>query len=90
MYVYDIESLHKPNLNTGLVYFIPIVFFPVIKRSIAYIFTKCKNGLKKCRAGEPEPGVFGSLEPEPEPLEKKRRAGAAWQKVRSRARAGKN
>ena len=22
------------------------------------------------RAGEPEPGVFGSLEPEPEPLEK--------------------
>ena len=23
------------------------------------------------RAGEPEPGVFGSLEPEPEPHEKK-------------------
>jgi len=34
------------------------------------------------RAGEPEPGVFGSLEPEP--LEKKRGAGAgagaAWKK----------
>ena len=31
------------------------------------------------RAGEPEPGVFGSLEPETEPLEKKpgARAGAA-------------
>ena len=34
------------------------------------------------RAGEPEPGVFGSLEPEPEPLEKKpgAGAGAAWNK----------
>ena len=31
-------------------------------------------------AGEPEPGVFGSLEPEPEPLEKKTGAGAAWEK----------
>ena len=31
-----------------------------------------------CRAGEPEPGVFGSLEPEP--LEKKPGAGAAWKK----------
>ena len=30
------------------------------------------------RAGEPEPGVFGSLEPEP--LEKKPVAGAAWKK----------
>ena len=29
------------------------------------------------RAGEPEPGVFGSLEPDPEPLEKKPGAGAA-------------
>ena len=29
---------------------------------------------------EPEPGVFGSLEPEPEPLEKKPGAGAAWEK----------
>ena len=27
-----------------------------------------------------EPGVFGSLEPEPEPLEKKPGAGAAWEK----------
>ena len=37
---------------------------------------------KKSRAGEPEPGFFGSLEPEPEPLEKKRGAGAgaAWKK----------
>ena len=26
------------------------------------------------RAGEPEPGVFGSLEPEPEALEKKTRS----------------
>ena len=30
------------------------------------------------RTGEPEPGVFGSLEPEP--LEKKPGAGAAWKK----------
>ena len=30
------------------------------------------------RAGEPEPGVFGTLEPEP--LEKKPGAGAAWKK----------
>ena len=29
---------------------------------------------------EPEPGVFGSLEPEPEPLEKKPGAVAAWEK----------
>ena len=28
----------------------------------------------RCRAWEPEPGVFGSLEPEPEPLEKKTRS----------------
>jgi len=27
--------------------------------------------LHNIRAGEPEPGVFGSLEPKPEPLEKK-------------------
>ena len=39
------------------------------------------------RAGEPEPGVFGSLEPEP--LKKKRGAGAAWKK-KSGAGAGKN
>ena len=34
----------------------------------------------KIRAGEPEsePGVFGSFEPEP--LEKKTGAGAAWKK----------
>ena len=30
------------------------------------------------RVGEPESGVFGSLEPEP--LEKKTGAGAAWKK----------
>ena len=30
------------------------------------------------RAGEPEPGVSGSLEPEP--LEKKPGAGAAWKR----------
>ena len=44
---------------------------------------------KDSRAGEPEPGVFGSLEPEPEPLEKKQGAGAAWKK-KSGAGAGKN
>ena len=35
-----------------------------------------------------EPGVFGSLEPEAEPLEKKPGAGAvaAWEKGRSRSR----
>ena len=38
------------------------------------------------RAGEPEPGVFGSLEPEP--LEKKPEAGAAWKKVRIKKLAG--
>ena len=32
------------------------------------------------RAGEPERGVFGSLEPEPEPLEKKARSRNAWKK----------
>ena len=30
-----------------------------------------------------EPVLFGSLEPEPEPLEKKRGAGAAWKKKSS-------
>ena len=41
-----------------------------------------KNNYKS-KAGEPEPvkpGVFGSLEPEP--LEKKPGAGAAWKKVK--------
>ena len=33
------------------------------------------------RAGEPEPGVFGSLEPEPELLEKKTGAGAGRSRV---------
>ena len=36
-----------------------------------------------------EPSVFGSLEPEPESLGKKRGAGAAWKK-KSGAGAGKN
>ena len=35
---------------------------------------------KEYFAKEPEPGVFGSLEPEP--LEKKPGAGAAWKKSR--------
>ena len=35
-----------------------------------------------------EPGVFGSLEPEP--LEKKTGAGAAWEKIRSRSRLKKS
>ena len=36
---------------------------------------------KEYFAKEPEPGVFGPLEPEPEPLEKKiPGAGAAWEK----------
>ena len=30
------------------------------------------------RAGEPEPGVFGSLQPEQEPLKKKTGAGVNW------------
>ena len=33
-------------------------------------FSKDKWSEQVSRAGEPEPGVFGSLEPEPEPLEK--------------------
>ena len=36
------------------------------------------NNWEGGRAGVPEPGVFGSLEPEP--LEKKPGAGAAWKK----------
>ena len=36
------------------------------------------SGTVLSRAGEPEPGVFGSLEPEP--LEKKTGAGPAWNK----------
>ena len=32
------------------------------------------------RAGEPEPGVFGSLEPEQEPLEKKTRSRSRLEK----------
>ena len=36
------------------------------------------------RAGEPEPGVFGSLEPEP--LEKKQEPEPLGKKVRSRSR----
>ena len=39
---------------------------------ISSLFYGCHAG----RAGEPEPGVFGSLELEPEPLEKKTGAGA--------------
>ena len=43
---------------------------------------KHKEIVKICtllfRTGEPEPGVLGSSEPEP--LEKKRGAGAAWKK----------
>jgi hypothetical protein len=42
--------------------------------------------LIKCWAGEPEPGVFGSLEPEP--LEKKQGAGAAWKKSQEPEPAG--
>ena len=34
-----------------------------------------------------EPGVFGPLEPEPEPLEKKPGAGAAWKKSGAGAKA---
>ena len=34
----------------------------------------------RIRAGEPEPGVFGSLDTEREPLEKNPGAGAAWEK----------
>ena len=41
----------------------------------------------KTRAGEPEPGVFGSLEPEP--LEKKTRSRSRLEK-KSGAGAGKN
>ena len=40
-------------------------------------YKSCFMEVLKARAGEPEPGVFGSLEPEPEPLEKKPGAGAA-------------
>ena len=36
--------------------------------------------IQKGRTGEPEPGVFGSLEPEPQPAEKKTGAGAALKK----------
>ena len=32
------------------------------------------------KTGEPKPGVFGSLEPESEPLEKKTGAGDTWKK----------
>ena len=48
-------------------------------------FTK----LIKDRAGEPEPGVFGYLEPEPEPLEKKTRSRSGLEK-KSGAGAAKN
>ena len=34
----------------------------------------------EARAGEPEPGFFGSLEPEPEPLEKKTRSRSRLEK----------
>ena len=37
------------------------------------------------RGGEPEPGVFGSLEPEPEPLEKKTRS---WSRLEKNSGAG--
>ena len=52
------------------------------------IFDQCiieDPSLTASRAGEPEPGVFGSLEPEP--LIKKPGAGAAWKKVRSLSRS---
>ena len=39
---------------------------------------ECKHG---SRAGEPEPGVFGSLETESEPLGKKVRIGAGAAKI---------
>ena len=42
------------------------------------------------RAGEPEPGVFGSLEPElePEPLEKKTRSRSRLEKSQEKSGAG--
>jgi len=48
-----------------------------IRFSQKWIHIKMK-WIRNTRAGEPEPGVFGSLEPEP--LEKKPGAGAAWKK----------
>ena len=36
---------------------------------------------------EPEPGVFGSLEPEPEPLEKNQEPGPLWEKISSQSRS---
>ena len=39
------------------------------------------------RAGEQEPGVFGSKEPEP--LEKNTRSRSPWEKIRSRSRLKK-
>ena len=54
-----------------------IVFWPLITTDFSLLlfeFWSYLAGLgSQCRS---EPGVFGSLEPEPEPLEKKPRAGA--------------
>ena len=47
----------------------------------------CSGSMLDFRAGEPEPVVFGCSEPEPEPAEKKTRAGAeaAQKKTGSRS-----
>ena len=50
-----------------------------------FLHCRRKKGLFS-RAGEPEPGVFGSLEREPAPLEKKRSRSRLEKKVRSRSR----
>ena len=42
------------------------------------------------RAGEPEPGAFGSLEPRPEPVEKKKPGAGAAPKKRAGAASKKN
>ena len=54
-----------------------------------HIYTLPFTKLIKDRAGEPEPGVFGYLEPEPEPLEKKTRSRSGLEK-KSGAGATKN
>ena len=56
---------------------VPFYFFNI---HLALFYFKCVAPCKfpKTRTGEPESGVFGSLEPEP--IEKKTVARAAWKK----------
>ena len=63
-------------IQVTLFYLLGVLFLS--KPTRLYIIFLYMYKWPSSRAGEPEPGVFGSLEPEL--LEKKQGAGATWKK----------